>query len=493
MIQRHKTAIRRNKLSRPVNYLIDRGLLSKEMTFFDYGCGHGQDLQILEKNGFGKVNGWDPYFKPQAEKVSSDIVNLGYVLNVIEKTSERRDALMEAYAKAEKLLCVSVMTKSQKGYEGQEHGDGVLSSRGTFQKYYDQSEIKNYLESTLNTDAISAEPGIFLIFKSEKEKLSYLDNRYNRPVTLEVTRLDPITREPRKVRVFKPKLEELIKESAFIQPVMEFVLKHGRVPSPLESDDFKSLIDEFKSKRKIENIILDNIDEEEFLDIRARRIEEILVFFALRRFDKHGFPKKSDLPLSLELDIKSFFTNYKDCLNKATQLLFSLGNDRLMREAHKHITIGKVLPDAVYIHPSYVKELPAPIQVKVGVAQTLLGEIEGCNLLKINKMKEKVSFMVYEDFQKFAHPALLYTVVVDLPKLTTKLWDFELRENPPILHRKETFVGEDFPGYEKFRKLTKQEESKDLLSRNDIGTRKRWEAILEENGLKISGHTLKKL
>ncbi len=493
MIQRHKTAIRRNRLSRPVNLLLERGLLTKEKTFFDFGCGHGQDLKILEKNDFQSLGGWDPFFKPDDDIVHSEVVNLGFVLNVIENPKERSETLKRAFEITEKVLCVSVMTKAQKSYVGEKHADGVISSRGTFQKYYDQGEIKNYLESSLDRDAIAAEPGIFLVFKCEKTKFQYLESRYRRPVTLEVSKLDPISNKVKKVTVFKPKIDELIKESPFFEGLINFVMQHGRPPTPDESTDYQNLLIEFKSKKKIEILIFDNIDEEAFLDIRARRKEEMLVFMALRRFDKYGFPKKSDLSTTFTNDIKSFFKSYRELQAQATSLLFSLGNEKLMREAHKFITIGKILPDAVYIHPSYIGDLPAPIQVKVGVAKKLIGEIEGCNLIKINKTKEKVSFMVYEDFDKVAHPALQYTVVVDLPRMTTKLWDFETRENPPILHRKETFIGEDYPYFSKFQKLTKQEEKHGLLSRNDIGTRKNWESILLEQNLKISGHQLKRL
>jgi DNA phosphorothioation-associated putative methyltransferase len=472
--------------------LIDKGLLSSDDIFFDYGCGHGQDLEILSKNGFLNCSGWDPYYRSNQALSNADIVNLGFVLNVVENPAERREALQKAFSLANKALCVSVMTKAQRNYEGKEYLDGVISSTGTFQKFYDQVEIKNYLEQQLEKDAIAVEPGIFLVFKCEKQKLSYLQNRYKKAAVLEYTRLDPITHEETKVHVFRPKLEELIEDSAFFKEVGNFILEYGRLPKEDESEAYRNLVKEFKSKMKIENILLSNIDEESFLDIRAQRIEELLVFFALRRFDKTGFPKKTDLPSKLANDINAFFKNYKELLNQSTALLFSLGNDKMMREAHKHIKIGKLLPDAVYLHPRYIDQLPPPIQVKIGVAQKLIGEIDGCNLIKINKLKEKVSFMVYEDFDKVPHPALLYTVVVDLPKMSTKLWDFETRANPPILHRKETFVGEDYPGYSKFKKLTLSEEKAGLLSRNDIGTRNGWKNVLEENGRKLSGHTLRK-
>ena len=89
--------------------------------------------------------------------------------------------------------------------------------------------------------------------KMEKNKLEYLEKRYRRQMHLEVTRLDPITKELRKVRIFKPKLEQLIKESPFFEHVLCFVMEHGRLPMAEESSDYQKLLGEFKSKNKIKN------------------------------------------------------------------------------------------------------------------------------------------------------------------------------------------------------------------------------------------------
>ena len=51
MIQRHKTAIRRGDFSRPVKCLLRDGLLGKDVTFFDYGCGRGEDVELLTSEG----------------------------------------------------------------------------------------------------------------------------------------------------------------------------------------------------------------------------------------------------------------------------------------------------------------------------------------------------------------------------------------------------------------------------------------------------------
>lgn len=488
-IERHKTAIRRNKLSRPVSLLLESNLLNNSTSFFDYGCGHGQDLEILEKNGFSQLSGFDPHYRPDAQIQSAEVVNLGYVLNVIENPKERGETLQKAFNLANKVLCVSVMTMGQQGYEGADYSDGVLSSRKTFQKYFDQSEIKNYIESITNKDAISVQPGIFYVFKDEMSRLDYISSRYRSPAYLEVTRLDPITREARKVRVFKPKIQELIKESPFFEKAIEFVYAHGRLPRPEEENAISELISEFKSKKKISNVILEAIDQEQFEQIRKFKKESLLVFMALRRFDRAGFPKASDIPPSMVHDIKEFFSSYLDCRKQAEATLFMIADDKAMTQAFKTCSTGKQLPDAIYIHPSYVTSLHPLVQIKVAIAQKLVGDIDECNLIKINKFKNKVSFLVYEDFDQFEHPALLYSWVMDIPQNDLKFWEFRTRENPPVLHRKDTFVGPSYPLYEQFKSLTKQEEDAGLLEEtHNIGTRTGWNTRLTEKSVKIENH-----
>jgi len=57
------------------------------------------------------------------------------------------------------------------------------------------------------------------------------------------------------------------------------------------------------------------------------------------------------------------------------------------------------------------------------------------------------------------------------------------------LHRKETFVTADYPLYEKFAKLTRQEENWGLLEHpSTIGTRKGWQKCLREHCAELRGH-----
>ena len=106
LIERHKTAMTRYDLSKPVKTLLEYGMLKAEATFFDYGCGQGSDVRGLQALGH-VAEGWDPVHRPEVTKREADIVNMGYVLNVIEDPAERLEALVDAYRHARRLLVVS--------------------------------------------------------------------------------------------------------------------------------------------------------------------------------------------------------------------------------------------------------------------------------------------------------------------------------------------------------------------------------------------------
>ena len=75
-------------------------------TFFDYGCGQGSDVRGLKGLGHD-AHGWDPVHRPDGQKREADVVNLGYVLNVIEDPAERLEALVHAFRHTKRLLVVA--------------------------------------------------------------------------------------------------------------------------------------------------------------------------------------------------------------------------------------------------------------------------------------------------------------------------------------------------------------------------------------------------
>ena len=122
---RHRTALKRKKLSSCMGALVDSSLVTNKSKIFDYGCGRGDDVSILAQNNFENVSGWDPYFaKDNAIPKKSEFVSLSFVLNVIEDADERHSVLKKAF----KLACLQYASSKVK-YQNQDHTREDLLAR----------------------------------------------------------------------------------------------------------------------------------------------------------------------------------------------------------------------------------------------------------------------------------------------------------------------------------------------------------------------------
>jgi DNA phosphorothioation-associated putative methyltransferase len=155
------------------------------------------------------------------------------------------------------------------------------------------------------------------------------------------------------------------------------------------------------------------------------------------------------------------------------------------RQALDVLPYGKRLPGAVYlIDPGEDSRIPSLLRITVAELRKRLEIGAEFSLLKFHTASPKISFLAYPDFEKDPHPALAESVIVDLVTGKTRRDDYRARANPPILHRKETFLPPEHPLYGKFSKLTRQEEVAGLLDDTArIGFRINWERILAEKGL----------
>jgi DNA phosphorothioation-associated putative methyltransferase len=163
-----------------------------------------------------------------------------------------------------------------------------------------------------------------------------------------------------------------------------------------------------------------------------------------------------------------------------------------IRKSIAEITLGKRLPEHVYIHISGIAKLPEASRLMVAQALLVAGEFQ-FELIKVAKDGLSVSLLHYPDFDTKAHPALIYSVKVHFPHMNFVFTNYKKSGNPPILHRKETCVDASYPHYQKFVKLTKMEEDYHLLGRRDIGNKKQWENLLSEKHLSIKGHSIREI
>jgi len=147
----------------------------------------------------------------------------------------------------------------------------------------------------------------------------------------------------------------------------------------------------------------------------------------------------------------------------------------------------------LYLHKSARSDLTEKQTTLVNNAINQLKPDSKWNLIRIDS-EDQVGFLDYPDFEQNPHPKLQHSFSVNLTTQETKFRD-SYQNNPPILHRKETLISKNDKNYEKFSKLTNQEEEAGLLDSSishTIGFKNRWEQLLDEKGLEIVDHQLRK-
>ena len=364
-----------------------------------------------------------------------------------------------------------------RGYSKVEFGDGIVTGMGTFQKYYTQTELKEYLESQVGVEAIPATLGVYYLFKDETLQQQALARRYQRPPTV-----------PKKT-FSELKFDE---NRELLEPFLSRLLELGRLPEADECENYFAVAEKFGSVGRALALLKRVTHLPGWAEVRQQRTDDLLVYLALARFRKR--PPISKLPPTLRSDIKEFFGTYKSACDRADALLFRTGDATAIDEACCRSTLGKLLPNALYVHRCALDRLEPILRVYEGCVRAYLGELDGANIIKLHRFSGKVSYMFYPAFDTEAHPALFRSLKISLRTLQLDCYDYATASNPPILHRKESFLPEDYPGYQSFAELTRWEEENGLLTETStIGTRCGWETRLCEAGVTIEGHRLVRL
>lgn len=470
-----RTALFRYQLSRPVRSALDDGLLREGLNFFDYGCGRGDDIRLLGEAGFA-TSGWDPVHQPQAVRTPADVVNFGYVANVIENGAERAAALTEAWALARSVLIVAARTVDEERDLAfrEPHGDGVRTSRNTFQKFFTQQELRSWIEAQLDAEAVAAAPGVFYIFRDENQRELYRASRSRR-------RLNVPTLSLAETRCREH--PELVAEIA------QFFTARGRLPLPEECASSEAITTVFGSIKRAFAAMRRTGPDEPWDVISAQRREDLILYLALSRFERGS--RWSTLPEALQRDVRALCGTYAAASRTAEQLLLEIGRPGAVDAAVAQSTVGKVTPTALYVHRSALGELPLLLRAFEGCGRGYLGEVEGANIVKLYRREAKLSYLSYPDFDRDPHPELAFSLNVDLREFRLKRRRFAGQPNPPILHRKECFVSAHYPRRLTFERLTRSEDAHGLLEQSErIGLKKGWQSVLAEHGLRLQGHRL---
>jgi len=480
-IPRGKTAISRGKLSRPARLALEAGVVAPGSTFFDYGCGRGEDVELLSAVGVDS-SGWDPHWAPSEPLAPADVVGLSYVLNVIEDEPERSETLRAAWALATKALIVGVQPSvADTGRHKKPHGDGIITGLGTFQKYYTQAEAKLYLDSELGVATRAAGLGVFFAFRDEGDALAFEATRFHRRVRAGAL-LGAQALEGADLRPSRRKKLEVI---------AGFVREHGRLPAKGEDAACDAASRALGGWRKAERLVLGAIGEEALASRAAAVREDLLLFFALSKF-RQSEPKAQDLPEALSRDVRAHLGGLGKARGAASELLFSIGRDGAISGACARASFGKSLPDGLYVHADYIGELPVELRLMEGLASAYVGRVDGATLVKFHTDRPAVSYLFYEDFEAVAHPRLERSVRASLGRLEVESTDFSRRPSRPLLHRKELFVPDHHPTRPKFEALTSEEEAAGLFEEaRRIGTERGWREAQIKCEVDIVGHEVR--
>ena len=432
-VERHKTAINRNQLSQPMQVLARHNYLNGEYSVLDYGCGKGDDVRELEAHGIN-VTGWDPVHQPDMKCTQHDLVNLGFVLNVIEEREERTQTLLNAWKNADKAIVIAVMVAGEsiisqfKAYK-----DGIITSRNTFQKYYSQGEIRYYIESTLDEKAIAVGQGIFLVFKDKIEEQTFLSERQHIKRDWKQKTQRQLALKPKKIRK-----NVIDKNSALFDDYWETTLELGRIPANNEFEFSEQIRRLCGSHNKAHQALLKHFGEAVYQESHTKRKEDLMVYFALSLFERRK--PQSKMPESLKRDIKSFFPSYQQALEQSKELLFSVGNpitiDNACKIAHKQLDCGHMEEGHSFTFlKKYLGELPAELRIYIACATQLYGDIDEFTLVKAHVRSGKVSLMRYDDWSK-DEPLLLERVKIKLRELDIDFFDYSGEFEPvPLLNR----------------------------------------------------------
>lgn len=472
--RRHLTAMSRDEASRPVRLAVEHGVLSPSRPFLDLGCGRGADVGWLLEQGW-KAKGWDPVHRPTTRRTKTETVGLTYVVNVIEDHLERERTLREAWDLTLGVLIVSArLTDERDTAHVRPFRDGWMTTRGTFQRFYDHVELGEWIKCTVGVDPVAAAPGTYYVFRRRSEREAFQAQRYQHRVPA-----PGIRKSDRAYVEHRELLEQLI----------SFFVGHGRLPVVAELDRGGELVQQFGSVAKAFRVIETVTDRAEWLNLADRRRVDLLVYLALRFLD--GDYRMADLAPQTQRDVRAHFGALASAQENARKVLFGVGQLDNIGIACRSSLVGKLTPSALYVHVDALAYIPAVLKVYEGCARRIVGAIPDANVVKLHRDVKQVSYLSYPKFDDDPHPSLVRSDVVSLSDLRHSTRHYRDADSAPILHRKELFLHGTDARAEVFAALTAEEIAAGLYADPArIGIRHMWQQLLRDNALTFDGHRL---
>lgn len=404
----------RHTLSKPMSLLVQHGMVRPGVEVFDYGCGQGDDLRALAAAGV-QAWGWDPHFAPDAERRAADVVNLGFVLNVIEEEHERRETLRQAWELSRKVLSVATMVAGQVPIEGLEpYRDGFLTRRGTFQKYFQHPELRALIADTLKAEPLPVAPGTFLLFREPEEQEEFLlRRRMGRRVSTHAYRSQ---REGRSSATAGQALRARLEPA--LGTIAQMALMRGRMPhaEELPQEVSQALAHERVSPQRAFSLCMESaLDPADLETAAAAMRDDLLVHYALGRLNRSRTADRPSPPMVR--DIRAHFGSQKELAVSSTDYLMSLSDQDRVEGAIRaaaDVGIGAMdHRDRLILDAQLREELPGMLRVYLGCAAYLAGEPEDDWLVRIDPGARRVAYFAL-DKRSVHFPQVTSSLFIDL-------------------------------------------------------------------------------
>lgn len=436
-VSREKTAITRVGLSSPVAAMIECGMLTKDDGLFDYGCGIGDDVAALQADGYAAW-GWDPAHRPDGRRAPADIVNLGFVINVIEDPREREETLRAAWGFARKGMTVSSMLAGRVDVSRQTpHGDGYLTMRSTFQRYYAQDELMLFVSQSLGERVTPLGQGIVAVFRDkELEQRVAMRKRSRADAIIRRHALPRPVRAPREAAPPRPSLVERI--SSETASLWETALSLGRLPTADEVDlaVMVSLSEKNVSLARAMQACSALFDMPLLDEVAAARREDLLVETALSIFP--GAPRYASLPVSMQRDVRHFFGSHAALSAQATSELSALRNASNLQEAFDKAVdqgVASLHGGVLRFAGTSATRLPVAIRIMLGCAEIVRPGFSQGDVFEIGPKPATLKAITVADMET-PLPRMLEIVDVELGRASSR----ERKARDQILYLKSLYL-----------------------------------------------------
>jgi DNA phosphorothioation-associated putative methyltransferase len=464
-VVRHRTAIARRDLSQPMQLMMRWGIIRRDFSIFDYGCGQGDDVALLQSNGF-EAFGWDPHHAPDGSRKEADVVNLGFVLNVIENPHERIEALRAAWSFAKRVLTIAVMpagkysTASYAPYK-----DGFLTKWGTFQRLFSQDDLRQMVATATDEIPVTLAPGIVAIFRDKELEQETAYRRHSRASMLSETFHVVPRQRPTHVASVRPSTRERITPQ--LEGIWRIALDLGRLPEASEVGEeiIRALAEARVSLDRALSLCVESFDPDSLKEAAGARRDDLLVHFALTLFP--GAPRYATLPRSIQRDVRTFFGSHTAAMERARNLLFSVGSTETVRAVTEEAIrngLGGAYNGSFRLLASGLPQMPAAIRVIIGCAEVIETDLGSCDFLEFVPGEGQVQGIKCDDPTR-ALPAITEVIEVDLKALRRR----KIRPKDRVLYLRSTYLPADDPAREVQQEVDRKLLKAGIVSADGVG------------------------